>query len=169
MKDLILNRDSLRISQLIKDKALKEIIDILKDKNIEVELDILNTEFCRGRYTQVSDKNHEIYINVDLGIKEDFEKFNRRGVLGDIYNPNCRIFIPKNEYECGIYSVMFTMLHEYKHYVQRINGKLMDDLDITLNNTRYVNPVAQELEMEAEDFALENVVSVYEGLYESFK
>lgn len=167
MKDLNVNIDDFILSELIKHKKIQEVKAILSSKNINLEFDINKGSFYRGYCAKDNNENYKyiIHVNVKESLKEDILNFNKRGVLGDIFNPEAKVFIPKNIEDIGVYSILYTILHEYKHCIQDINGKL-DNIDISLDdNNRYISKEAFILEEEAEEFALEHI---YDLMHDSY-
>lgn len=159
MKDLNVNINDFVLPELIKHKKIQEVKSILSSKNINLEFDINKGAFYRGYCAKDNNETckYIIHVNVKESLKEDISNFNKRGVLGDVFNPEAKVFIPKNIEDIGVYSILYTILHEYKHYIQDINGKL-DNIDISLDdNNRYISKEASILEEEAEEFALEYI------------
>ena len=167
MENLKVSIDNYSLSELIKHKKIQEVESILSSKNIALEFDI-NTEpsyrgFCIKDVTKTY--SYTIHVNVKESLKEDIINFNIRGVLGDIFNPEAKLFVPKNTEDIGVYSILFTILHEYKHYIQYIEGRL-DGVDTSLGeNNKYISKEALILEEEAEEFALENICDLMQGYY----
>ena len=167
MKDLKVSIDDYLLSELIKHKKIQEVKTILSSKNIILEFDINTETYYRGFCIKddVKTCSYIIHVNVKESLKEDISNFNRRGILGDVFNPEAKLFIPKSLEDIGVYSILCTMLHEYKHYIQYTEGKL-DGVDISLDdNNRYMNKEASILEEEAEEFALDNIYDLMHGCY----
>lgn len=167
MKHLNVNIDDFILSELINHKKIQEVKAILSSKNISLEFDINRGSFYRGYYAKDNNETckYIIHVNVKESLKEDILNFNRRGILGDVFNPEAKVFIPKNIEDIGVYSILYTILHEYKHYIQDINGKL-DNIDKSLDdNNRYIGKETSILEEEAELFALKHI---YDLMYDSY-
>lgn len=166
MNFLKFNFAEFNLSELIKDERVLKVREILLGKNIRLLLEIDKEKQYRGRCSKNLDENiYNIYICVKTGLCEDIFYFNKRGVLGDIWNPSTEPFVPKNSLDIGVYSIIFTILHEYKHYLQYCEG-LIDGVDISVNsNNKYVSEKAQLLEEEAESFALKYIVNLLKGDY----
>lgn len=157
------------LTEIINYKKIQEIKAILLGKKINLELCIDKESFYRGYCVKSEDNNsYIIHVNVKESLKEDLNNFNKRGVLGDVFNPGAKLFIPENEKDLLEYSIIYTILHEYKHYIQYINSRL-DNIDISLDkNNKYINNEAIILEEEAELFALENICDVMKNNYICF-
>lgn len=167
MKDLKVSIDDYLLSELIKHKKIQEVKTILSSKNIILEFDINTETYYRGFCIKddVKTCSYIIHVNVKESLKEDISNFNRRGILGDVFSPEAKVFIPKSLEDIGVYSILYTILHEYKHYIQYINGRLQN-IDISLdNNNRYINKESSMLEEEAEEFALDNIYDLMHGCY----
>ena len=158
MSFLKFNISDFNFNDLVRDNSLLEVEKILSKMNINLILDKINTEKYRGYCfkNKEDSSKFDIYINIKKGLEEDIFYFNKRGVLGDIFNPNGEVFIPKNHREMGVYSILFTILHEYKHYIQYKEGRL-NNIDTSLYKNKYISSEAQILEIEAEQFALDNI------------
>ena len=158
MSFLEFNISDFNFDDLVKDTILLEVKHILSNININLILDKNDSTNYRGCCFRNKEdiSKFDVYINIKKGLEEDIFYFNKRGILGDIFNPNGETFMPKNNRDIGVYSILFTILHEYKHYIQYKEGRL-DNIDISLSNNKYISPKAQSLEIEAEQFALDNI------------
>lgn len=158
MSFLEFNISEFNFDDLAKDDTLLKVENILSKSSINLILDKNNSTNYRGYCFKNKSNNSkfDIYVNIKKGLEEDIFYFNKRGILGDIFNPNGETFMPKNNRDIGVYSILFTILHEYKHYIQYKEGRL-DNIDISLSNNKYISPEAQSLEIEAEQFALDNI------------
>lgn len=163
------NINNYNLTRITNYKKIQEIKALLLEKKINLELCIDEESFYRGYCVKSSDNNsYIIHVNVKESLKEDLNNFSKRGVLGDVFNPEAELFIPNNKQDLMEYSIIYTILHEYKHYIQYINGRL-DNIDISLDkNNKYINNEAVILEEEAEFFALENICDVMKNNYICF-
>lgn len=165
-----ININSYNLDEILNCKKIKEIKSILLSKQINLELCLDKESFYRGYCIEDKSGNFRyiIHVNIQESLKEDINNFNRRGALGDVFNPEVELFIPNNKQDLGEYSIIYTILHEYKHYLQYINGRL-DNIDISLDeNNKYIDNKAIILEEEAELFALENIQDVMKNNYICF-
>ena len=159
------------LSELIKHSKIEKVKSMLYSRNINLEFDICKESFFRGYCIKSPNEKNKyiIHINVKESLKEDLLNFNKRGVLGDVFNPQVKKFIPKSIEDIGVYSILYTLLHEYKHYIQYENGEL-DNIDMSLDkNNKYSNDNATILEEDAEMFALEHIYDLMQGYYDFFK
>lgn len=160
--------EDINLKNVLKDERLVKIIGVLSKDDLEIILDLESKEFYRGvcNKCSISDK-YFINICVQTGLDEDIFYFNRRGLLGDVMNPYRQPVKPKNINDIGVYSIIFTILHEYKHYLQYKNG-LMNNINIDVDQyNHYTTNEAQLLEDEAEDFALEHIIDIMKYCYDS--
>lgn len=143
---------SLNISDILKDERIYKIINTFKDENIEVEFDINSDNL---NFTGYANKGSSIKIYVLASLFDNISKYLRNGgFFGDISCSN-NTFAFKKDLDILVFSIILTLLHEYKHCIQYSEG-LMEGVNTEYNNG-YISDEAMLLEYEAEKFAYDNI------------
>lgn len=158
--------EDIDLKKVLKDERVVKVMELLKKDDLEIILNLDSEESYRGLCTNyLLSSKYTIEVCVNSGLHEDVFYFNRRGILGDVMNPYSLPVEPKNIEDIGVYSILFTILHEYKHYLQYKAG-LIENIDISLDgNNKYITTEAQILEDEADDFALAHIRDIMNKCY----
>ena len=152
----------LNFEEILKDERICNIIDILKNQNINT---ILKKEKKLHSYAGYFSDNMTITIVMQDTIFDLLSQYKRKAeTFGEIYLDNTIVHF-KNDSDAIVYTIVYTLLHEYKHYLQLINGELANidksfNDDITSPNYGYQDENTKKVDEDAEDFALVNAYQI---------
>lgn len=153
-RDLLKYIESVDFDAVLKNEKVLKVVDIFKQQNISVKFNI--DKSLHGYLGVCSEINLRIEVNVYDALLDMLKGYIRKGTFGDLYIPNTMISFKEDE-NALVYSLIFVLTHEYKHYLQFVNGE-MNSVDTSFDfddkSYGYKTDEAKELEGDADDFAM---------------